>query len=701
MSRSSLILRRAAILCVALAALPAPAQGQNPGARRPAPLSKSDLTRLLSGGTYTRPEVVAIIQRSCLNFEPSARDLDDLRELGADATILAAIDACVSPPPPAAPAPIAISLSTRRLAARVGGSATLIVQLRGPEGPRGGVQLLLRGTENIPGGPASTLRATTDAQGQARFTVPAGTAATSHSLLITAVGESLSGPVDVALDVAAGSPARVEVEPDRVDLSEAPGGSIPVTAVAFDRYGNRVPNAVLTLRARPITPGETEVTAPVGETTRTAAANGAVRFAVPSTAGLEGHVIEVLSEGVTLASIPVTRPIVAAEVEEPTLGAREPPTEEEGPPAQGDPAEAEPPGGLPPPATGVREPGGDDTEAEISRRKRLGAEALASGDAEGAVLLYQGVVSLQPDDAEAWLELGRAWAAVGEDGEARAAFQRAQELDPRLSGQVDAELASLPRLPPWLELDVWGGTAIETGETTGTIMVEASVWPLPFLRVRARYDNALGLHNPLFVRRTQDLESYFGGLALAWGEGRRLITSFEAGRRNQAGDLFEYVYHGEQTVRLAKERGEIAFGGYLGRWFDRDDWVGYGRVDVRAGDRFAVRPAVYFGETVTVLDDQRIAESEVRGYLGIAFRPVGLLEIEPVFGYGSVESQSDDLSGSLIEGQFRLSADLGSSSRFQIFIRHQRPPGGDVSFTTLAAGLSLGIDRTVGGRATP
>ena len=157
--------------------------------------------------------------------------------------------------------------------------------------------------------------------------------------------------------------------------------------------------------------------------------------------------------------------------------------------------------------------------------------------------------------------------------------------------------------------------------------------------------------------------------------------------------MFEYVYHGEQAVMFSQDRGQIAFGGYLGRWFDRDDWVGYGRVDVRASDHFALRPAVYFGETVTVL--------EVRGYLGIAYRPVGPLEIQPVFGYGSVESESDDMSGSLIEGQFRLSADLGASSRVRIFVRHQRPPGGSESFTTLAAGLVLGIDRSVGGGGAP
>ena len=685
--------RRPAILCALLAICPALASGQEPGARRPAPLSKSDLTRLLSGGTYTRPEVVAIIQRSCLSFAPSARDRDDLQRLGADASIFAAINACTSPPATPARTPLLISLSTQRLAAGVGGIATLTVQLRGAQGPRPGVQLTLRGTENIPGGPASTLRATTDTQGQARFRVPAGTAATRHSLRVAAVGESLTGAVAVVFDVAAGSPVRVEIEPDRIILSDDSSDPIEVSAVAFDRFGNRVPSAVLTLRARPTSPDVVDTPPPVQETTRTADANGTVLFTVPATAALAQYALEVQSDGLTLASLPVTPPPV-------TLRATGPPSEARTPAAAADPEEAAPdPGDEPQPQIEAADP--DDTASEVLRRKQLAGEALASEDAEGAVRLYQGVVSLEPDDSEAWFELGRAWAAAGEANEARAAFRRSMELDPELSAQVDAELALLPRLPPWLQLDIWGGTAIETAETTGNVMVEASIWPFPFLRVWGRYDNALGLHNPLFVRRAPDLESYFGGVAIAWGEDSRLITSFEAGRRNQTDDLFEYVYHGEQAVRFAQDRGEIAFGGYLGRWFDRDDWVGYARADIAASDRFAVRPAVYFGETVTVLDDSRMAESEVRGYLGFAYRPVGPLEIEPVFGYGSVESQSDDLSGSLIEGLFRLSADLGASSRFQIFVRHQRPPGGSESFTTLAAGLVLGIGRSVGGGAQP
>ena len=709
MSRRFLVSQRTLVVLLALAAATGGgAQGQEPTERRPAPLSMTDLVRLLSGGTYTRAEVATIIERSCLSFVPSANDRQDLERLGADAPIFSAIDVCLSPPrapapaPARAPAPLLVSLSNPRLSARVGEAVMLSVQVRRATAPAQGVQLELRGTDAIPGGPASTLRATTDPRGEARFQIPAGTAARQHSLQLAAIGESLTGPASVTLQVAAGPAVRVQIEPDGLTLTDPPTDPLQVSAIAFDRFGNRVPRAMLTLRARSLQPNVEDASPPFPEMVRTTSDEGEVRFLFRSSLALARYAIEVLSDGVTLASIPVTAPALAVRPQEPAPGAL--PAAQAGDPEEGTPEAARPgePGEEDPVEGEPGAGGGDEAvnrATEIDQRMELAEQALEHGEAETAVRLYEGVVSLAPDNAQAWFQLGLALAAAGESDEARTAYGRSAELDPERADQVAAQLALLPRLPLWLQLDVWGGAAIQTGETSGDVMVEASLWPLPYLGVWARYDRGLGLHNPFFVRRTQDLESYWGGVALGWGKDSRLLTSFEMGRRTHATDLFQYVYHGEQAIRIPGAGSEIAFGGYLGRWFDRDDWVGYARADLRVSAGFAVRPSIYVGETVTALGDPstavdaaRFVENEVRGYLGFAFRPIGPLEIEPVFGIGSVDSPTENLSGSLLEGHFRLSADLGSSSRFEIFVRHQRPPGGD-SFTTLAAGLALGVSR--------
>ena len=72
------------------------------------PFRKSDLVRLLSGSEMSSTELAQLVRRNCLTFTPTARDRNDLRLMGADDAMLAAIDECArraatrrsTPPPP-------------------------------------------------------------------------------------------------------------------------------------------------------------------------------------------------------------------------------------------------------------------------------------------------------------------------------------------------------------------------------------------------------------------------------------------------------------------------------------------------------------------------------------------------------------------------------------------------------------------------
>ena len=64
-------------LCFSLAATAARAQ-------EAVPLHKGDLVRFLTGSTYSKPEIAAIVRRACLAFGPTTRDYQDFRGLGAD-----------------------------------------------------------------------------------------------------------------------------------------------------------------------------------------------------------------------------------------------------------------------------------------------------------------------------------------------------------------------------------------------------------------------------------------------------------------------------------------------------------------------------------------------------------------------------------------------------------------------------------------
>jgi hypothetical protein len=78
---------------------------------RTAPLRKSDLVRLLSGGgtEMSAGELVQLVRRNCLTFQPTSRDRNDLQLMGADQALLAAMDECARRKTPRRPPPVTVT----------------------------------------------------------------------------------------------------------------------------------------------------------------------------------------------------------------------------------------------------------------------------------------------------------------------------------------------------------------------------------------------------------------------------------------------------------------------------------------------------------------------------------------------------------------------------------------------------------------
>jgi tetratricopeptide (TPR) repeat protein len=76
------------------------------------------------------------------------------------------------------------------------------------------------------------------------------------------------------------------------------------------------------------------------------------------------------------------------------------------------------------------------SDLETLRAKAL--ELLVKGDTAGGITDLKQVVAEDPDDAEAWLHLGTAYASIHHTADAATALRRAVELD---GGDVDARLA--------------------------------------------------------------------------------------------------------------------------------------------------------------------------------------------------------------------------------------------------------------------
>ena len=138
-------------------------------------------------------------------------------------------------------------------------------------------------------------------------------------------------------------------------------------------------------------------------------------------------------------------------------------------------------------------------------------------------------------------------------------------------------------------------------------------------------------------------------------------TAIELGQRTQqfspideSSTLGQNVYRLTQTVRFSDERRapELKIGGYLGRWYDRDDWIVFTRFKTPIASQLSLVMSGSYGETIGTnwVETGRHADKDGRLYAGVAWENASGLLVQPVLGVGSVSSErSDDLSGTLLD----------------------------------------------------
>ena len=244
----------AGALCFSLAATSARAQ-------EAAPLHKGDLVRFLTGSTYSKPEIAAIIRRACLAFGPTTRDYSNLRDLGATPAVIDAMQNCtangnkVARAEIATPAPIRpmeIDLPYRGVSATAGTVALYTVTIhRGPT-PLSGVRLLLHGSREITGGPQAELNANTDRDGHATFSIPAGSTAGTYNLRIAdADGVEMHGVTDFVLTTIPSAPSLVKVTPQTLDIGASARGTRDITVTVTDPFSNPVSQLPVVLKRYP------------------------------------------------------------------------------------------------------------------------------------------------------------------------------------------------------------------------------------------------------------------------------------------------------------------------------------------------------------------------------------------------------------------------------------------------------------------
>jgi len=252
----------------------------------PASLRKTDLVRLLSGAGMSSVDLSQLVRRNCLTFQPTERDRNDLRMLGADASLLAAVDECArrkvprrtasgaatraatrppsapAPAPPPAPEPPAV-FQVQRIIVTVSAERSGFVAGGGQRGnvgtqlPRALVfEARDSSGASLPGqavtftGINASIQPTavaTDAAGQARVGVMLGQRVGSA----TVIGSIGVVEKQVAFNVAAGPAAQLVVMCGASSVSGhfaiRPDSGIVLRVSAQDAFAN--PTPLLGLRA--------------------------------------------------------------------------------------------------------------------------------------------------------------------------------------------------------------------------------------------------------------------------------------------------------------------------------------------------------------------------------------------------------------------------------------------------------------------
>jgi len=630
------------------------------------PLTKTELVRFLSGGVYAPAELAALVRRSCLSFEPTDRDREDLRSLGGGEPLMEAIEWCSRP--------LDVSVEPAGLTLRAGQSGAVTLRAsRGGE-PVGGVGLALAS-----GGGGSGPSAVTDERGVVRLSVPAAGQARSYRLPVRATGARIAGDPAVSVRVVAGPPRSASLSPPIVLLDAGADTATTVRAALRDQYGNAVVDVPVSL---------TDPATGFGVSAGRTRPGGDVELRIEPGTVVENGLLELRAEGRVLGELTV-RVVADVEAEDAAAVAATP----QAPPDPSDEDEE------PPAAAAARETRRDSAARETGGLED--ARALASrGDIDGAVAAYRAAIESSPNDVALRLELARLLDRENRLADARAAYREVADVSP---GNVEASraLARLEQEGTVVDASVAGGSTLEGSPSLRG--AEISVRPIRFLRVWGRYDRSLGVDGVPLIRGPDEIEGYFGGVALSWGEDRLFTTSVEVGRRidditpqtGTAETLDQNTIHVEQRALVPAGRGYAALsaGGYLGRWFDRDDWLAYARVRVPVGDGIDIAPAVFTGETVgtDIGTSGRSAERETRVELPIRLGTAGVWFVEPAGAVGWVAGDDDEPTERLYEARLLAEVLVTEGIAIRVFGRHQRAPGLD-PFTLAAAGLRIRFD---------
>ncbi|MCL7959000.1 MAG: tetratricopeptide repeat protein [marine benthic group bacterium] len=337
---------------------------------------------------------------------------------------------------------------------------------------------------------------------------------------------------------------------------------------------------------------------------------------------------------------------------------------------------------------------------EPSRRDAqvgMARASLGAGDNGEAARWFDLALTQNRTDVDSWVGLGTARARLGQESGAREAYERALDLDPA-NEEALRGLDRLSQNPLLFEADLWGGYTNDNGRDPGFRWAEVRLAPGAGFEFWLAFDNMLSFRHPYLVRGQDDIEGMYGGLGYSYGANRASRTSFEFGRRKEpVNGTIQTTWTLDQTFGF-ESGGWFKLGGWLGHWFDRDDWVLFAEGGISAGSSTVVKPSIsygdYFGSGLSGVPEgvpNRVPSKEFRVGLATRFEAESGLGVEPAVFYGNVSNDiSDELSGSLWDASMRLWYAFSQTFAIDSFVEYQTPPGLP-SFWKFGLGLRFGV----------
>ncbi len=353
-------------------------------AQQATPLRKSELVRLLTGGTYAQEEITAMVTRSCLAFLPTARDRDDLRALGASRNLLAAVHRCAQPPESV------IAPSTERVfvAEQVevtAGDTARILALATREG-RVEAAVALRLLEPSNDAERLLAEATTGEHGEATLVLEAGAVAGVRTLQLRR-SENQSETRDLSLIVRPAAPVRALVVPGTIRLPARADTVLTVLILPRDAFGNAVTELDLVLERRRVG------SAPDTLDRINSGSAGLGRLALGTVGLRQEDVLHVTVDGVVLGTAPVARA---------------------------------PDRGVAPALLTVR----------AMRLLEEAEERMAHGELDAALRLYDQVLAASPGNPDAMLGRGQALSGLEQRSDAEQALLDLLRVEPGNAGAL-------------------------------------------------------------------------------------------------------------------------------------------------------------------------------------------------------------------------------------------------------------------------